>query len=97
MSTSTDTHQRVPTTADTSGDFLSSLSSMGRDNSPIFNESHVDNNKYGIDPENPGLLLIINQEIFYTEIDEKFKVRRFYKNILFVYGTKLVVMYICKF
>ncbi|KAJ8940053.1 hypothetical protein NQ314_010885 [Rhamnusium bicolor] len=38
-------------------------------NSAICNDNHI----YNIDPKNPGILLIINQEHFYREIDEKFK------------------------
>ncbi|XP_018561308.1 caspase-8 [Anoplophora glabripennis] len=73
LSTSTDTHQPASTSRAYSGDFLSSSPSIRQDNGPDFKELHTDNHRYEIDPENPGIILIINQEEFYTEIDEDYK------------------------
>lgn len=73
VSTSTDTHKLSSAPNEASGDFQSSSPSIARDNEPEFKVSHTDNHRYEIDPDNPGLLLIINQEEFYTEIEEEFK------------------------
>jgi caspase 8 len=48
-------------------DMVSNESSISADNAVYIS----DENKYQIDPKNPGFCLIINQENFYTEIDEK--------------------------
>ncbi|KAG5896722.1 hypothetical protein JTB14_014598 [Gonioctena quinquepunctata] len=47
---------------------------MGQDN--INTESNGDDdtlNRYQVDPDKPGIVLIINQESFYSEIGEKYK------------------------
>lgn len=75
-STSTDTHKLSSSANEASGDFQSLSPSIARDNEPEFKASRTDNHRYEIDPDNPGLLLIINQEEFYTEIDEEFKVKK---------------------
>ncbi|CAH1999584.1 unnamed protein product [Acanthoscelides obtectus] len=39
----------------------------------VFEPAHAENNKFHIDPENPGVVLIINQEYFYTETMKQYK------------------------
>lgn len=41
--------------------------------------SRNDEDIYPIDPNNPGILLIINQAEFYTEPDPKYEVSKLYK------------------
>lgn len=40
---------------------------------PSFSSKNLNIECYHIDPENPGIILIINQEYFYKEVDEQFK------------------------
>ncbi|KAJ8951852.1 hypothetical protein NQ318_019827 [Aromia moschata] len=92
-STSIDTHQRPPRTVQGYSPTLPenvgqedyqfsppcpTLPTLGQDN------VHADDiSRYNIDPENPGVLLIINQETFYTEV------RADYKHLLADGGYKL--------
>lgn len=44
---------------------------------PSSRDSNVsnDSDRYDIDPNHPGVVLIINQESFYTETDPQYRVR----------------------
>lgn len=46
---------------------------------PSLQENTVDKQlqKYNINPHNPGVVLIINQEEFYTEFRPEYRVRKF--------------------
>ncbi|XP_050302205.1 caspase-8 [Anthonomus grandis grandis] len=56
--------------ATSSMDYPSSSSQGPRSSVPL---SFYDSNRYDINPNKPGVILIINQESFYTEHEEQFK------------------------
>lgn len=52
-------------------------SNLMTNTNPSSRDSNVsnDSDRYDIDPNHPGVVLIINQESFYTETDPQYRVR----------------------